>query len=302
MEANHIPLIMQRLAQIVAEDRIRKYSTALIVKIIVILKIYGVSYRSSRYFFNNHPEFMEMLNMTDIPNFRTLSCRSLRIDWHFINSSIIDIINPYNDSAAVDSSVVKTCRDTTAQRRRKNGKYKDPESSWGYGTMGYEYGRKVHAAIDTDSLSVMEWKTTTASVYDKNIAFEMIDSIRNYNYILMDAAYDSSDIYDYIFENAHAIPVIDTNRRGGIVEDRLSYNRKLGIELRKKESSRYKLRWEIERTFSILKEILKMEYIWYVGNRNYDIAIGEIIVAYNCIVMANKITGISGRKIMYIVS
>ena len=24
--------------------------------------------------------------------------------------------------------------------------------------MGYEYGRKVHAVIDTDSLSVMEWK------------------------------------------------------------------------------------------------------------------------------------------------
>ena len=92
MAANQIPLIMQRLDKIVAEDRIRKYSTALIVKIIVILKIYGVSYRS------------------------------LRIDWHYINSSIIDMINPYNDSAAVDSSVVKPCKDTTAQGRRKNGK------------------------------------------------------------------------------------------------------------------------------------------------------------------------------------
>ncbi|WMT55540.1 MULTISPECIES: transposase [Acidiplasma] len=293
---------MQRLDKIVAEDRIRKYSNKLIVKIIVILKIYGVSYRSSKYFFNNHKEFMELLNINDIPNFRTLSYRSLRIDWHYINSSIIDMINPDNDNAAVDSSVVKTCKDTTAQRRRKNGKYKDPKSSWGYGTMGYEYGRKIHASIDTDSLSVMEWKMTTASVYDKNMAFEMIDSVRNYNYILMDAAYDSSDIYDYIFENTHSIPVIDTNRRRGIVENKLTYNRKLGIALRKKESSRYKLRWEIERTFSILKEILGMEYIWYVRHRNYDIAIGEIIVAYNCIVMANKITGNSGRKIMYIVS
>ena len=35
-----------------------------------------------------------------------------------------------------------------------------------------------------------------------------------------------------------------------------------------------------------------MAHIWYVGNRNYDIAIGEIIVAYNCIVMADKISGI----------
>ena len=78
----------------------------------------------------------------------------------------------------------------------------------------------------------------------------MIDSVRNYNYILMDAAYDSSDVYDYIFENTHAIPVIDTNRRRGIIEDRLTFNRKLGIALRKKEASRYKLRWEIERTFS----------------------------------------------------
>ncbi len=130
----------------------------------------------------------------------------------------------------------------------------------------------------------------------------MIDSVRDYNYILMDAAYDSSDVYDYVFENTHSVPVIDTNRRRGIVEEKLTYNRKLGIELRKRESSRYKLRWEIERTFSILKLILGMEYIWYVRNRDYDSAIGEIIVAYNCIVMANKIAGVSGRKIMYIVS
>ena len=113
----------------------------------------------------------------------------------------------------------------------------------------------------------------------KNIAFPMIDSVRNYNYILMDAAYDSSDIYDYIFENTHAMPVIDTNKRRGIVENKLTYNSKLGIGIRKKESSRYKLRWEIERAFYILKEILGMEYIWYVKHRNYDISIGEIIVA-----------------------
>ena len=105
-----------------------------------------------------------------------------------------------------------------------------------------------------------------------------------------------------IWYTTHSIPVIDTNKRRGIVENELTYNRKLGIALRKKESSKYKLRWEIERAFSIIKEILVMEHTWHVKHRNYDIAIGEIIVAYNCIVMADKITGISGRKIMYIVS
>jgi hypothetical protein len=77
------------------------------------------------------------------------------------------------------------------------------------------------------------------------MAFEMIEPVRDYNYILMDAAYDSSDIYDYIFENTHAVPVIDTSRRRGIVEERLTYNRKLGISIRKRESFRYKLRWEV---------------------------------------------------------
>ena len=138
MAANQIPLIMERLDKIVTEDRARKYPTALIVKIIVILRIYGISYRSSKYFFNNHREFMELLDITDIPDFRTLSYRSLRIDWHYINSAIVDIINLENDNAAIDSSIVKTWKDATAQRRRKNRKYKDPDSSWGNSTMDYE--------------------------------------------------------------------------------------------------------------------------------------------------------------------
>ena len=79
--------------------------------------------------------------------------------------------------------------------------------------MGYEYGRKVHASIDTDSLSIMNWKITTT-----------------------------------------------------------------------------------------LKEILEIEHIWYVRNRNYDISVGEIIVAYNCTLMSNKISERTGRKIIHIVS
>ena len=47
----------------------------------------------------------------------------------------------------------------------------------------------------------MEWETTTAFLHDKNIAFPLIDSLRDYDYVMMDAAYDSSEIYEYIFEN-----------------------------------------------------------------------------------------------------
>ena len=46
--------------------------------------------------------------------------------------------------------------------------------------------------------------------------------------------YDSSDVYDYVFENTHSIPVIDTNKRRGIINDRLTVNRKIGNRIKKK--------------------------------------------------------------------
>ena len=65
-------------------------------------------------------------------------------------------------------------------------------------------------------------------------------------------------------------------------------NRKIGIDLRKEYASMYPLRWEIERTFSILEEILKAEYIWYTINRDYDTAIGLKTIAYNLMVISNR--------------
>ena len=83
---------------------------------------------------------------------------------------------------------------------------------------------------------------TTASIHDITVAIEMIDSLRDHEYILRDTAYDSSHIYDYVFENTHALPVTDTNKRRGIVENNLTFNRKQGIIIRKSEKSRYGLR------------------------------------------------------------
>jgi hypothetical protein len=52
----------------------------LFLKIIVILQIYGISYRSSGSFFSNHPELMNLVGISEIPNFRILSYRALRMD------------------------------------------------------------------------------------------------------------------------------------------------------------------------------------------------------------------------------
>ena len=93
---------------------------------------------------------------------------------------------------------------------------------------------------------------TKGNIHDSKVSHEMVDSVRNFSYILADSAYDISDIYDYVFENTHLLPVIDINRRRGIVPERLSVNRKIGIDLRKEHFRLYTLGWEIERTISIL--------------------------------------------------
>ena len=60
-----------------------------------------------------------------------------------------------------------------------------------------------------------------------SVSDDMVDSVRNFSYILADSAYDTTATYDYVFENTIFIPVIDTNKRRDIVTGRLSTNRGL---------------------------------------------------------------------------
>ena len=139
-------------------------------------------------------------------------------------------------------------------------------------------------------------------MHDSRVSHDMVDSVRDFSYILADSAYNTSDIYDYVFENTHSIPVIDTNRRRGIIPEQLSMNRKIGIYLRREYPSLYSLRWEIERTFTILEDIMRAENIWYVSNRDYDSAMGLKAIAYNLIIVSNIKMGNKPREIMKIVS
>ena len=112
--------------------------------------------------------------------------------------------------------MIKTCKIHTAQNRRRTGKYKDPQSSWTKTTKGWEYGRKAHISLDAQNLLIQNWMVTTAAVHDSTVAKKQIDSGEGYRYFLADSAYDSQQIYRYIFDHSSMIPVIDTNKRRGI--------------------------------------------------------------------------------------
>ena len=120
-----------------------------------------------------------------------------------------------------------------------------------------------------------KWNMTTASINDSTVACGIIGAVSDHEHILTCAEYDSSDIYYYVLENAHAILLIDTKRRREIFDETLAFNRKEGIITRGRERSRYKLRRELERPFSILEKIHYCEHIWCVHNRNCDVHIGQ---------------------------
>jgi hypothetical protein len=279
------PADHDRIDNIVSPDeRRRKYTDRQILKILILLQISDISYRSSATFLTNHEEYLRMIGLKEMPSFQTLSRRARKFDLHAINRGIV-FLHSMKECAAVDSFMIHTCKYSTAMRRKYWGNYKDPESGWSKTTKGWTYGRKCHMSLDIDSLLIMDWIITKGNIHDSRVSHEMVDSVRNFSYILGDSAYDTSDIYDYVFENTHSLPIIDTNKRRGIVPERLSVNRRIGIDLRREYSSLYSLRWEIERTFSILEEIMNAENIWYVRNRSYDTAMGLKAIAYNLMIV-----------------
>ena len=241
----HIPLIMEIIENMVSRDeRKRKYSNRQIMKILVLLNIFGISYRSAGIFLWNHEEYLNMIDLKEIPSFQTLSRRVRSFDLHALNRKIT-CEHSMNECDAMDSFMIRTCKYSTAVRRKLWRNYKDHESGWSKTTKGLSHERKCHVSMDVDSCIIREWIVTRGNIHDSRISHDRIDSVRNYSYILADSAYDTSEIYDYIFDNTHSMPVIDTNRRRGIRSDGLPMNRNIGIDLRKEYSSLYSLRWEI---------------------------------------------------------
>ncbi len=140
-----------------------------------------------------------MMDLKEIPSFQTLSRRARKFDLHAINRSI-RFLYSMRECAAIDSFMIHTCKYSTASRRKVWGNYKDPESGWSKTTKGWTYGRKCHMSLDIDSLLVMDWLVTRGNMHDSRVSHDLVDSVRNFSYILADSAYDTTDIYTDMLE------------------------------------------------------------------------------------------------------
>ena len=98
------------------DDRKRKYSDRQILKILILLQIFVISYRSSGIFLINHEEYLRMIGLKEIPSFQTLSRRSRSMDLHAMNRSIA-LLYSMKEWAAIYSFMIYTCKYSTAMRR-----------------------------------------------------------------------------------------------------------------------------------------------------------------------------------------
>jgi hypothetical protein len=71
---------------------------------------------------------------------------------------------------------------------------------------------KAHFSCDTETSLILKYSFATDKEHDSMHFKDLIDSISQSTYILLDSAYDSEEIYNTIFEKTSAIPIIDTKK------------------------------------------------------------------------------------------
>jgi len=146
-----------------------------------------------------------------IPSIETLSYRTSQMDFNALIQKVILLyeLNTGHKAkdVAIDSTMVKPCKDHRAQLQRKQHKYTDKHASWTKTTKHqWEYGYKAHFSCDTETSLILKYSFATAKEHDSMHFKDLIDSISQSTYILLDSAYDSEEIYNTIFEKTSTIP------------------------------------------------------------------------------------------------
>ena len=112
------PAYHDRIDNIVSPvERKRKFTDRQILKILILLQISDISYRSSGIFLINHEEYLRMIGLKEITSFQTLSRRARSMDLHAINREIV-FLHSMKECAAVDPFMIHIQEYSTVLRRK----------------------------------------------------------------------------------------------------------------------------------------------------------------------------------------
>lgn len=151
------------------------------------------------------------------------STTALEKDFHALVKRAAELGMIDGNKVAIDSTKIDTYEKAKPKSKLKNdGKSAD----WGCkrDTEGNKikwYGYKLHILCDTQSELPLSILMSPASRYDGELAAPLITKYQNEysdifdtKYYIMDSGYDQVKNYDFVVQNAKAMPIIAYNKRG----------------------------------------------------------------------------------------
>nr|WP_276318670.1 transposase [Marinitoga lauensis] len=115
---------------------------------------------------------------------------------------------------------MKPCKDTRLGIAKAT--FNKNEFGFTYTTKGKEFGKKFYLSLDINNDFILDFTVAKASIHESKFFDDLFISIKSFSKILLDAAYDSYDIFSKI-KSSGSIPVIDLNKRNTKYLE--SYNR-----------------------------------------------------------------------------
>jgi Transposase DDE domain len=130
---------------------------------------------------------------------------------------------------------------------------KDRDARFGRGAGGLQNGYKFHA-VWADGPLPLAWALTPMNVSEKQMARQLIPSLRGSGYLLGDPEYDCNDLYDLAHAADHQLLAPKRQKHRGIGHRRQSPYRLRSIALMKQKFGKglYRYRRQIERQFGNL--------------------------------------------------
>ena len=159
--------LISDILDVISSDSIKdnrfKFSDQQILRIMVLKEIKGLSLRDVvKELYSNELSRTFCKLSDEIPSIETLSYRTSQMDFNALIEKVIMLYELSTGheikSSAVDSTVVKPCKDHRAQLQRKQHKYTDKNASWTKTTKDkWEYGYKAHISCDTETSLVLNY-------------------------------------------------------------------------------------------------------------------------------------------------
>lgn len=183
----------------------KDYNQHQLLALLLLKEFIGQGYRGLVHLTEISQIIKEMLGLDEIPHYSTLCKFASRFDSQSLNKvfkktcNLMSIVDKHVNIAAIDSTGFITDSASYYYSTRTNKLRKD--------------FIKVTISVNTKNLSILAMKTSTSRCHDSQVATPVLQAshrMKKADMYVMDKAYDSEAIHDFIHSNLDSDAIIPT--------------------------------------------------------------------------------------------